>query len=234
MRSSCLFAVLALLPVHGFAWEWSAEWALRTEWIDRGISQTAGNPAVQAGIELAAPAGVYFGLWGSNVDFGDCCDETVQLDWTLGIAGTVQEIGWDAGLTWSSFPGASPDIDFVEYHLALEWRNLGIAAYWTPDFADLGEEVWYFELGAGFDLPWQEARLLLHLGYTDGNALHERFVDETGLRTYWDWQLALARDFGPVTAMLGWTDTDLGGDFRVRDSAERNDGRLFLKLAGSF
>ena len=216
------------------ALELTGEGTISTEWIDRGISQTAGRPAFQFGLELAADSGVYLGAWGSNVDFGGCCDERLQFDWTLGVARPWREMTWDAGLTWSSFPGTSQDLDFAEYHLGLGWRRHGVQASWTPDFANLGRELWYVELNGEFELPWHALRLLLHAGYTHGSALHQRFADETGLQPYRDWQLELARDFGQFTVMLGWADTDLRGEFRVRDRAEHNDGRLFLAVATTF
>ena len=37
----------------------------------RGITQTAGDPAIQGGIDYAHDSGFYAGAWGSNVDFGD-------------------------------------------------------------------------------------------------------------------------------------------------------------------
>jgi uncharacterized protein (TIGR02001 family) len=213
------------------ALELTGEAAFSTEWVDRGVSQTAGKPAFQLGVALAADSGVYLGAWGSNVDFGGCCDERLQFDWTLGIARPWHEITWDAGLTWSSFPGATQDLDFGEYHLGMAWGRYGFRASWTPDFANLGRELWYLEANGEFGLPWWALRLLLHAGYTHGSALHRRFADETGLQPYRDWQLALARDFDRFTVTVGWADTDLGGDFRVRDSAEHNDGRLFLEIS---
>lgn len=216
------------------ALELTGEAAISTEWVDRGVSQTANKPAFQLGVALAANSGLYLGAWGSNVDFGDCCGERLQFDWTLGVARPWGAITWDAGLTWSSFPGTTQDLDFVEYHVGLALGRYGLQAFWTPDFANLGRELWYLAAHGEFELPWQALRLLLHAGYTHGSALHRRFAAETGLRPYRDWELALARDVDRFTVTLGWADTDLDGDFRIRDSAEHNDGRLFLEVSTAF
>ena len=53
----------------------------------RGITQTAGDPAIQGGIDYAHDSGFYAGAWGSNVDFGDCCDENVETDLYFGWSG---------------------------------------------------------------------------------------------------------------------------------------------------
>lgn len=223
-----------LLANPAAAIDFSGEWLVGTEWLDRGISQTAGNPALQLTVEAAHESGLYAAVWAGNVDFGDCCDERLQFNYTLGVANEAGKLGWDAGVTWTSFPGTEEDLDFAEYHLVLSWRNVEAGTAWTPDFANLGRSLWYHELNAEFELPLHALRLQLHAGYTRGNALHRRFAADTSLEPYGDWEIALARDFGQVTARLGWADTDMGGAFRVRDRAEFNDGRLFLHLAGQF
>lgn len=234
MRRVCLLLGMLLCADTASTAELSGHLAVATEWFDRGISQTAGRPALQASVELAAESGIYLGLWGSNVAFGDCCRERVQLDWIIGVTRPWGPVDWDAGLTWSSFPGASSELDLLEYHLGLGWSNFDLAVYWTPNFARLGRELWYLEAGAAFELPWQALRLVLHAGYTRGRAIGPRFTSETGLEPYRDWQITLERDIGPVVAALGWADTDLGAEFRVRDRVERNDGRLFFSLRAGF
>lgn len=209
----------------------AGHWTVATEWIDRGISQTAGRPAMQGGLELATEAGIYLGAWGSNVDFGGCCSESVQLDWTVGVSRPWGAMVWDAGLTRSSFPGTSENLDSTEYHFGVNWRNYGFGVAWTPDFGNLGCELWYFAADGAFELPWRGLRLSLHAGYSRGNALRQRFADETRLEPYGEWQVALERDFGLYTATLAWADTDMGGEFRNRDRVEHNDGRLFFALS---
>src|SRR5688572_11170604 len=41
--------------------------ALTSDYPFRGVSQTAGDPALQAGLEYSAGAGFYAGAWGSNI-----------------------------------------------------------------------------------------------------------------------------------------------------------------------
>jgi uncharacterized protein (TIGR02001 family) len=229
-RSWVLIGTLAC-ATPAVALEWSGELAAATEWMDRGISQTAGDPAFQASIGLATDPGVYLGLFGSNVDFGDCCSERLQFDGTLGIARPLGALEWDLGVTLSRFPGTSENLDFEEYHLGFRWHNLGFTTFWKPDFANTGREAWYMELGTDYALPWQALRLLLQVGYTHGSALARRFVDDTGLEPYRDWRIGMQRDFGRVTATLAWADTDIGGELRNREPAEFNDGRLFLAVS---
>ncbi len=53
----------------------------------RGITQTSQDPALQGGIDYAHESGFYLGAWASNVDFGDCCDENVEIDLYTGFRG---------------------------------------------------------------------------------------------------------------------------------------------------
>lgn len=231
MRGSWVLIGTLACATPAIALDWSGELTAATEWMDRGVSQTAGDPAFQASIEVASEPGVYLGLFGSNVDFGDCCSERLQFDGTLGVARPLGALEWDFGVTLSRFPGTSENLDFEEYHLGFRLRNVAFAAYWTPDFAGVGREAWYMELGADHELPWHAVRLLLHVGYTHGSALARRFVDDTGLEPYRDWQIGLQREFGRITATLAWADTDIGGELRNREPAEFNDGRLFLAVS---
>src|SRR5262245_476819 len=92
-------AVAGLLAVAGPAAAqedpavaFSGSIAIASDYTFRGISQTLEDPAVQGGI-TGAGGPVYFGLWGSNVDFGETFaagdDE---------LAGATAEVDLFAGL----------------------------------------------------------------------------------------------------------------------------------------
>lgn len=234
MAGIALLLGTLLTAANGAAPEWSALIAAQSEWVDRGISQTAGKPALQAELALDTRSGVYFAALGRNVDFGDCCDERFQLDGTLGLARQPGAIGWDVGVTWSSFPGASQHRDFAEYHVGTSWRESAFVASWTPDYEKLGREAWYLQLSHEHPLPWRAATLRLHVGYTRGSALHEQFAHTTGLEPYLDWQVGVARRFDRLTASIAWADTDLRGDFRNGDPAGRTYGHLVFGVAARF
>ncbi len=68
----------------------------------RGITQTAGDPAIQGGIDYAHESGFYAGAWGSNVDFGDCCDENLETDLYFGWSGGETSPGTPASSTTST------------------------------------------------------------------------------------------------------------------------------------
>ena len=79
----------------------SASAALTTDYVFRGISQTAQNPAVQASLD--ASYGIfYLGAWGSNLDFGaapfgqDIAN--IEIDYYAGITPTWGGVSFDIEL----------------------------------------------------------------------------------------------------------------------------------------
>src|SRR5688500_15812419 len=44
---------------------------ITTDYAFRGISQTLREPALQGGVDLTGPAGMYAGIWGSSLNFGE-------------------------------------------------------------------------------------------------------------------------------------------------------------------
>src|SRR4029453_8356894 len=63
----------------------TANVGLFSEYLFRGISQTAGKPAVQGGFDYAHSSGFYLGTWGSNVSLleGFGADSRSSLGWDL-------------------------------------------------------------------------------------------------------------------------------------------------------
>ncbi len=57
-------------PALPFGLSFSGTAALTSDYRFRGVTQTQTDPALQAGFTLAHTSGLYFGLWGSNVNFG--------------------------------------------------------------------------------------------------------------------------------------------------------------------
>ena len=134
----------------------------------RGISQTSQDPALQGGIDYAHESGFYAGAWGSNVDFGDCCDENVEVDLYTGFRGG-DAVTWDVGFIYYWYPGAE-DIDFPEIYVGLGYEWLSGKVSYSNDFGNSGESAFYYEANASYDLP-ANFGITGHLGYSDGDAI---------------------------------------------------------------
>lgn len=76
--------------------------AVTTDYIYRGMSQTDGQPAAQAGVQFHSPAGWSAGMWGSSVDFQNG-------------SGMAYELDLQAGYAWSLSPDWSMQVGYVHY-----------------------------------------------------------------------------------------------------------------------
>ena len=68
--------------------EFESNVALSSDYIWRGMTQTAEEPAISGGFDIAGESGLYFGTWASNVEFGD--GAALELDWYAGYANELE------------------------------------------------------------------------------------------------------------------------------------------------
>ncbi|MGZ9033475.1 MAG: TorF family putative porin, partial [Rhodospirillales bacterium] len=159
----------------GFPGEFEAEVGLVSEYVDRGISNSDGNPALQGGISYSigtgiADAAAYAGFWGSSVDFDDGGEATGELDWYFGVNGTVPgtELAWDIGGAYYTYPGASSSLnyDYWEIPLVLShplWEDLTVTGsyYFSPEFFGDAGEAHYLNAGLSWDISFEPVTLTL-------------------------------------------------------------------------
>lgn len=155
----CLAAVI----IFGFASQaraqeggvqWSANAAVSSDYVFRGVSQTLEDPAVSAGVDMTSGS-FYAGAWASNVDFADSTDAEIDLyaGWRTEAAGWT----WDVGAVGYFYTG-QPDVadyDYVEVKAtasrAVGPATVGVVVYWSPDFFGAAEdEATYVEANASF------------------------------------------------------------------------------------
>ncbi|MEK9671998.1 MAG: TorF family putative porin [Rhodospirillaceae bacterium] len=160
------FEVQAAESKSKFPGTFSANAGVVTEYRFRGLDQSDKNPAIQGGIDWNIDTGyedtgVYVGMWGSNIDFNDGDDSSVEIDWYGGITGKVGAVGWDLGVVYFSYPGAasSRNYDFVEVGLGLSYdigdTGVSVSANYnySPDFfAGSGNAHW-FTVGGSYAVP---------------------------------------------------------------------------------
>lgn len=181
-----------------------------SEYDFRGISQTARDPALQAGADYAfGDSGLALGAWASNVDFGDSVDGDLELD-VVGSYGRAlgEHARWIAGFTWYTYPGSKASAtkselaDFLEPYVGLDVGRFSLRQRYAPDYAGLGEGAFYTEASYGMPLP-RNFSLSLHAGYSFGDAL------ESADAEYLDYSVALAYAAGRFNVGLKLVGTDL-------------------------
>jgi uncharacterized protein (TIGR02001 family) len=246
-------AGVLLLAAQAASAEISATATALTDYDFRGISQTAGDPALQASIDWAGEL-FYLGAWGSNVDFGDDVDGNVELDVYAGLASeTGFGMRWDVGAVVYLYPGSDanagnaldPDDDksaieeYVEWYAGVGYGPVDVKYWYSPDLYNVDETASYLEANGGFDLPW-ELGLNLHIGYSFGDAW-DSFGDAARAEDpeytgddadYYDWSVGLARSFGNFEFELKYVDTVTDGSYWDVDSGpNRNDERVILSVS---
>ena len=213
-------AALAIDPIvdeKDIPGEFSANVALTTEYIFRGISQTDGSPAIQGGfdysatfIEQAGPFkdfGAYLGVWGSNVNFTDA---NIEIDTYGGFTAKLFGVGLDAGVIWYAYPGAASDLDYdffeVKFAASYDFFDLFSATAgvnYSPDYFGSSGTAWYPALDIEVPIGKYLA-LTAHVGYQsiDDNAAF-------GTDDYLDYGVGATVNLWGFDFTLGWTDTDL-------------------------
>ena len=85
------------------AGEWSANAAMTSNYIWRGLTQTENEAAVQGGIDYAADNGFYIGTWASNVNYGPSDVYSYEHDVYAGFAFDTGAISWDVGYLYYNY-----------------------------------------------------------------------------------------------------------------------------------
>ena len=196
--------------------EFSANVALTSDYVFRGVSQANEDPAIQGGFDYAHKNGLYAGVWGSNVSSSLYNGSVLEVDVYAGYAQELGNgLGYDIGFIRYNYPGSAPNTDFDEVYVGLSYKFLSLKYSAGVDIgnADLGD---YLEANLDFELA-QGFGLGLHIG--DWNA-----SGPSG--DYTDYKISLSKDIGGFGFELAYTDTDIKND-------PLSDGRVVLTVSKS-
>jgi len=208
----------AVQAAEGIPGEFSANFALTSEYYFRGLSQTDDAPAAQGGfdyeVKLGGGVGGYLGVWGSNVDFNEGAGvdgATLEVDLYGGVRGEVGKtgIGWDAGFIYYTYPGAASSLEynFVEAQTAFSY-DFGVASanlsfnYSPENFGESGD-AFYPKLGV--DVPINEKLTLS--GYVARQWIDKN--DVFGQPDYTEWNLGATYNIAGFDVNVSYTDTNI-------------------------
>jgi uncharacterized protein (TIGR02001 family) len=217
VRSALTLASLVLAPLTSQALTLNDNFSLDmtlgvvSDYRTRGISQTLGDPAVQAGATLVHSSGLYIGAWTSNVDFG-------------GPYKTRQELEYYAGYYWQATEAISLDLGYIKYdypkegqfnmsevYAILDVYGVKLGANYsndTPNFFGEDQDTLYTYLSYKIELP-AEIGLNLRVGRNDVKDPAFWSANGESRDAYTEWEAKLTRDFVGVTWGLSYIDTDL-------------------------
>lgn len=205
-----------------FGLSFSGNAAVTTDYRFRGLSQTQNDPAVQAGFTLAHDSGVYFGLWGSNINFGSGTPN-LELDPSLGFATTLDSFAskplLDVGVVYYNYPSAS-DLSWVEFYGKLtfasvlaEGDSILTNVNFTNDYAGADTNSW--NVNAGYSIPFGSTGFggVASVGYTVVD--DEDKYSFGGDDNYVDWKVGVNYAFKSIsgaTAELAAVGTNIDTD----------------------
>lgn len=215
-----------------------------SEYRYRGISQTAGRPALQGGVDLSHASGLYAGAWASTIrwikDSAPGLKGSVEVDLYGGYQGALGDtVSYDVGGLAYLYPNnnlknaTGENANTFELYGAITagFATLKYSHALTPLFGAAGSEnSGYLDLGARFELGngWS---LAPHVGW-------QRIK---GLGTYRDYALSLAKDFGDglvATATVVGTNwkNRFGAPYTLAGSGNRDLAKtgLIVALTKSF
>ncbi len=121
-------AVAAVLTSGVASAELSANAGVFSNYIWRGVSQTADAAAGQGGIDWGNDSGVYAGVWTSTIAGGQ------EVDVYAGFAGEAGDLGYDLGVITYQYP-KSPNINFTEIYASGTFSLVTVGVAYTVDAA---------------------------------------------------------------------------------------------------
>lgn len=192
--------------------------ALTSNYIDRGITQSSNDPAIQGSLEYSVGTGLgntraYIGTWSSSVDLeGDRSTADVEIDALFGIRGEIDDFSWDVGGAYFYYPGtrSADNFDYWEIpvvlgyqvsdQLALELTNLfSPENQFNTGLANYIIGLAYYDI----PVPYVGLQLFGGLGY--------QYIEDDFNGT--DWRLGATVNVKGVDFTVAYTDTD----YRARE-----------------
>jgi len=215
-------------------WSVTANVLLGSEYIFRGISQTAGKPTVQGGFDIAHTGGFYAGTWASNIswlrDFGSYSGGgSLEWDFYGGFKGNIgkSDFTYDLGALYYWYPGdVAPGFvkaDTLELYGALGWKWVSVKyshsaknkTFGVPD----SRGTYYLDITANVPIGATGLTAVAHWGKQKFKGSSGLSCDPTGggaisnndaCASYEDWKIglsyALPKDF---TIGAFYTDTSM-------------------------
>jgi len=189
----------------------SANVAIVSNYLYRGISQTGAKPALQGGFDLAHASGAYAGVWGSSISWISDAGTGVtnagtEFDTYLGYKGEAAGLGYDVGVLRYNYPGtygANLSADTNEVYGAITYSIVTAKySYSTSDLFGVADSKGstYAELNASYTIPDTAYSLGAHYG--------TQKIANSSTYDYSDYKLSVSADFSGYVVGLAYSSTN--------------------------
>ena len=214
-----VIAATALAGPAVAAAEASGNVTLASDYSFRGWSQTARDPAIQGGFDIALDGGFSVGTWASNVNFGASdAGDVASMEWDLyvGWSGEVAD-GVEFGLQFIHFqyPGDT-ELNYQELAVSLSFGNFGLGLNYSPEYLAAPNETFFYPY-ATYSLSLTE-EIALDLGVGLNIAESDDFFGEDS--QYIDYSATASMPIGGGASLgigiVGTNNDDCGRDCETR------------------
>jgi uncharacterized protein (TIGR02001 family) len=240
MKYSIGLIAAGLLSVAGTAYgdAVTATATVVSDYDFRGITLTSKEPALQISVDYAHDSGFYAGIWGSRLNFGDCCHEKAELDYYTGYAwNTGEDLAWNAYFIYYTYPSAQlggVSFDYPETNIGLTYKWLGAKLWYSWDYNNTDKEGYYVDLSGTFPMP-QDFNLVVHGGYSGGDywsSINSEYFDYSIGVTKSVGHFNLALKFIDGSDALDGDDTDPGNTYD--HDVFSTDSKVFFSVSTTF
>jgi uncharacterized protein (TIGR02001 family) len=216
-----LTSMTSVVKADAFAADnFSANIAITTNYIFRGVSLSGDNGAVSGGFDWGYN-GFYAGTWASSISAVET--ESFEIDYYAGYTGEVGDFAYSLDFIFYDYPGeaggSTPDLEYIEYGGSLGYGFggdlepfLGVSVMHSSDFyAETGSAT---AIEGFFDLA-------LAGDYGVGFYYGTQELDEDlngGIDGYNYYGVNVSKTFGKFDFTLGYSDTDSDGEDWVGDN----------------
>lgn len=230
MKNIITTSILVLvISINAQAAELSSTIGFTNDYRFRGVSQTAGDPAVQGSIDVSFDNGISAGIWGSNIDFGD--DANVELDYYVGYAGSINdEITYDATLLYFQYAGhEAADIDFYELRLGAHYKGISLLYATTNDWVNSSESAQYVSVGYSYQVSGN-----VSLNLRTGHSYGDYWDGIRDFNDYTDYSIGLSGQVYGLDLSLAYIGTKMDSGDDVDSGAFQNDGVIEVIISRTF
>jgi len=203
----------------------TANVALVTNYLYRGISQTGGKAAIQGGFDYAHSSGFYAGVWGSSISWisdgftatggtAGANNAGVELDTYFGFKNSfATDYSYDVGFLRYNYPGTyvagatKADTNEVYGLIGYKWLTAKYSYSLGDTFGVAGARgTDYIDLSANYPIPDTTYTLGAHYGKQDYKGINAG--SGQGALSYDDYKLSVTKDLSGYALGLTYSSTN--------------------------
>ena len=184
----------------------SGNFALTSNYVFRGVSQSENLPAVQGGFTYTFPIGLYLNAWGSNVRFTGGT-ASIELDSIIGWRGGVgEDFAYDVNYARYNYPRAR-ELEYNELNSVFNYRFLQAGLSYSGNVYNKHVNGTYYSGGVNYNIP---PKYVFNLEDMNILALYGHYsLAKLAGNSYNDYNITLSKKISPTyTLALQWTNTN--------------------------